>query len=89
MSKHHKNPYKEARKARTAFPPRVGSFRIRKSVPCLAFTWSRSHDHTTDHSYYLQNTISLFYSSLRLSATCDSRHTHMPELNNLKRKYLR
>ena len=34
----------------------------------------RSHDHTTDQSYYLQNTISLFYSSLRLNATCDSRH---------------
>ena len=42
----------------------------------LSFHMVRSHDHTTDQSYYLQNTISLFYSSLRLNATCDSRHFH-------------
>ena len=44
-----------------------------KGVSCLAFTWSGSHDHTTDQSYRLQNII-LFYSSLRLNATCDSQH---------------
>ena len=66
-----------ASKARAVFPPRVRSFRMGKGVSCLAFTWSKSHDHTTDQSYFLQNTISLFYSSLWLNATCDSRHWQM------------
>ena len=34
---------------------------MRKDVSCLAFTWSRSDDHITDQSYYLQITVSLFY----------------------------
>ena len=50
-----------------------------KCVSCLAFTWSRSHDYTTDQSYHLQYTISLFHSSLRMNATCDSQHS--PLLN--------
>ena len=32
----------------------------RKPFSCLAFTWPRSHDHTTDQSYHLQYTISLW-----------------------------
>ena len=46
-----------------------------KGIYFLVFTWSRSHDHTKDQPYHLQNKISLFYSSLRLNATCDSRQT--------------
>ena len=52
---------------------------LRKAFSCLTFTWPRSHDHTTDQSYHLQYTVPLFYSSLRLNATCDSQHS--PLLN--------
>ena len=79
LSKHHKKSHKYAKKARTAFQPRVRSFRMGKGVSCLTFTWSRSHDHSIDQSYLLQNTISLCFSSLRLNATCDSQHS--PLLN--------
>ena len=61
-------------KAGTDFPPHVRSIRMGKGISCLAFTWSRSHDHTNDQSY-LQYTVSLIHSSLRLNATCDSRHS--------------
>ena len=50
----------EIGKARTVFPSRVHSFRMGKVISCLAFTWSRSHVHTTEQSYYLQKTISFF-----------------------------
>ena len=65
-----------SKQSKTVFPSRVQSFRMGKGISYLAFTWSRSHDHKTDRSYLLQNTISLFYFSLLLNATCDSRHPH-------------
>ena len=54
-----------------------------KAFSCLAFTWSRSHDHTTDQSYHLQYTISLFYSSLRPNVTCDSRQVALVHCRQL------
>ena len=65
-----------SKQSKTVFQSRVQSFRMGKGISYLAFTWSRSHDHKTDRSYLLQNTISLFYFSLLLNATCDSRHPH-------------
>ena len=44
---------------------------LQKGVSCLAFIWSRSHDHINDQSYHLQYTI-LFYCSLLLNATYDT-----------------
>ena len=64
-----------SKQSKTVFQSRVQSFRMGKGISYLAFTLSRSNDHKTDRSYLLQNTISLFHSSL-LNATWNSRHPH-------------